>query len=94
MAHTFEELVEKQRTADEAHAQVQALQDEYGRPTQEGGWTDEQITAYNTSWTGWRTLAADVQAAVTEHAKAESQARYKVEAGVRKTARHPEPVTA
>ncbi|MBK3631577.1 hypothetical protein JHN52_01095 [Streptomyces sp. MBT97] len=94
MAHTFEELVEKQRTADEAHAQVQALQGEYGRPTQADGWTDEQTAQYDAAWTNWRTLAAEVQAAITEHAKTEGEARYKIEAKVKTAARHPEPVTA
>lgn len=69
--------MEKQRAADEAHTQVQALQVEYGRPTQENGWTDEQTTAYDTAWTTWPTLAAEIQAAVTEHAKTEGEARYK-----------------
>jgi hypothetical protein len=32
VAHTFEELVEMQRAADAAHAQVQQLRDQYGPP--------------------------------------------------------------
>ncbi|MFG2277533.1 hypothetical protein ACGFNQ_02445 [Streptomyces asoensis] len=94
MAHNFEEIVEKQRAADEAHAQVQVLQEEYGRPTQADGWTDEQTTAYGTAWTTWRALAAEVQAAITEHAKVEGEARYKIEAKVKSVARHPEPAAA
>jgi hypothetical protein len=39
----------------------------------------------------WRDRGAAVQAAVTEHAKATSQDRMKVEAAVKKAVRHPEP---
>lgn len=88
VTHTFEELVEKQQVADQAHAQVLALGDEYGPPTQ-GGWTDEQTAAYDEAWKAWRD-AAEVQAAVTEYATAEGKARHHVEADVKQQARHPE----
>ncbi|NUS82980.1 MAG: hypothetical protein HOY75_09545 [Streptomyces sp.] len=90
MAHTFEELVEKQREADQAHAQVLALRDEYGPPTQEGGWTDEQTAAYDEAWKAWRDAATESQAAVTEYATAEGKARFHVEADVKQQTRHPE----
>jgi hypothetical protein len=90
VAHTFEELVTMQRTADEAHAKVQQLQDEYGRPT-EIEWTDEQITTWHTAWQAWLDAARDVQAAVTEHAKEQGTARTQVEADVKKAVRHPAP---
>ncbi|MCD7440250.1 hypothetical protein K4B79_18725 [Streptomyces lincolnensis] len=93
MAHTFEELVEKQRTADQAHAQVLALRDEYGRPAQEGGWSEDQTAAYNKAWEDWRDAAVAIQAAVTDHAEAESRARNEVEADVKRHARHPELVS-
>ena len=41
MAHGFEDLVEMQRAADQAHAQVLALRDEYGPPTQHE-WSEQQ----------------------------------------------------
>jgi hypothetical protein len=63
VAHTFEELVEKQRAADQAHATVQALRDQGDPP------------AYETAWQAWRDLARDVQAAVTEHAKEQGAMR-------------------
>jgi hypothetical protein len=78
VAHTFEELVEKQRTADQAHATVQALRDQ-GDPS-----------AYETAWQAWRDLAQDVQAAVTEHAKEQGEMRAGVELKVKKMARHGE----
>jgi uncharacterized protein HemY len=90
VAHTFEELVMAQRTADDAHAKVQQLQDEYGRPT-EVEWTDEQITTWHTAWQAWLDAARDVQAAVTSHAAEQGAARNQVEADVKKAARHPEP---
>ncbi|NUS78491.1 MAG: hypothetical protein HOV70_20145 [Streptomyces sp.] len=93
MAHTFEDLVTKQQAADEAHARVLQLRDEYG-PASGAEWTDEQTTAYDTAWKAWRTAAEDVQAAITEHAKGEGLSRYNVEADVKKRARHPEPVEA
>ncbi|MEV5103042.1 hypothetical protein ACFQ7G_23485 [Streptomyces massasporeus] len=40
MAHTVEELVALQCTADEAHTKIKQLQDEYGRPSTIE-WTDE-----------------------------------------------------
>ncbi|MFF5980875.1 hypothetical protein ACFY78_18720 [Streptomyces olindensis] len=90
MAHTFEELVTMQRTADEAHAQVQQLQDEYGRPTHVE-WTDEQVLAWRTAWKAWRDAVDEVQRAVTEHATEQGTARHQVEADVKKAARPPQP---
>ncbi|KOG22113.1 hypothetical protein [Streptomyces viridochromogenes] len=88
MAHTFEELVNLQRAADQAHARVEQLRDEYGPPTQDGGWTDEQTAAYDTAWRAWRDLARDVQAAVTEYAREQGTARNQAEADVKTAARH------
>ncbi|MER6982436.1 hypothetical protein [Streptomyces carpinensis] len=89
MAHIFEELVEMQRAADQAHNRVLELRDRYGPPAQ-AEWTESQSETYETAWRAWRDLARDVQAAVTEHAEAEGQARNEVEAGVKKAARHVE----
>ncbi|MFH9413973.1 hypothetical protein [Streptomyces rochei] len=87
MAHTLEELVEMQRAADQAHAQVQQLRDQYGPPTAQP-WSEQQTETYETAWRAWRDLARDVQAAVTEHAKEQGQLRNEVEAAVKKQARH------
>ncbi|MER7898892.1 hypothetical protein ABTX62_22965 [Streptomyces sp. NPDC096046] len=89
MAHTFEELVQMQYVADEAHTTVEQLQDQYGPPTRTA-WTDDQQASWSTAWRAWRDLAADVQAAVTEHAKEQGIPRHQVEADVKKSARHPE----
>lgn len=89
VAHTLDELVEMQRAADQAHAQVQQLRDQYGPPTK-SPWSEQQTETYETAWRAWRDLARDVQAAVTEHAKAEGQLRFDVEAAVKKQARHPD----
>ncbi|MFJ4980302.1 hypothetical protein ACIP6X_34090 [Streptomyces coeruleorubidus] len=88
MAQVFEELVQMQRAADEAHTVVEQLQDQHGRPTQTE-WTDEQQTSWETAWRAWRDLAGDVQAAITDHAKEQGAARHQVEAEV-KAARHPD----
>ncbi|MDX3555168.1 hypothetical protein [Streptomyces europaeiscabiei] len=89
MAHTFEELVEMQRAADQAHARVENLRDDYGPPTA-AAWTEQQTSTYETAWRAWRDLARDVQAAVTAYAKTEGRPRNEVEAEVRKTVRHPD----
>lgn len=88
VAHTFEELVNMQRTADQAHAQVEQLRDEYGPPTTDGGWTEQQTDAYDTSWRAWRNAAETVQAAVTEYASEQGTARNEAEADVKTAARH------
>lgn len=86
-----DDLLALQRAADDAHAQVKALSEEYGRPTQEGGWTDEQHETWDAALAVWRDRGAEAQAAVAEHAKATSQDRAKLEAAVKKAVRHPEP---
>ena len=90
MKHTFDDLVEMQKAADEAHAQVLELRDTYGRPT-ETPWSQEQTKTYEEAWKHWRDLADTVQTAVTENAKDEGKPRFDVEAAVRTKARHPEP---
>ncbi|MFJ8948402.1 hypothetical protein ACIRG4_35170 [Streptomyces sp. NPDC102395] len=79
MAHTFEKLVQMQRTADQAHATVRALRDQDDPPT------------FEAAWQAWRGLAEDVQAAVTEHAKEQGKMRGGVELEVKREARHGEP---
>ncbi|EDY55547.1 MULTISPECIES: hypothetical protein [Streptomyces] len=78
MAHTFEELVEKQRAADQAHATAQALRAKGDPP------------AYENAWQVWRDLAQDVQGAVTVHAKERGAARAGVELEVKRAVRHTE----
>lgn len=43
-------------TPEEAHAALLRLQEEYGRPTQEGGWTEEQHARWDVQWRHWRAL--------------------------------------
>ncbi|MFJ8049839.1 hypothetical protein [Streptomyces luteogriseus] len=90
MAHTFEELVTAQRAADDAHAKVQQLQGDYGRPTA-SEWTDEQTATWRAAWQAWLDAARDVQAAVTGHATEQGTARTQVEADVKRAARHSTP---
>ncbi|MGY6019017.1 hypothetical protein [Streptomyces spinosirectus] len=92
MAHTFVDLVTMQRAADEANAHVLALRDEYDRPAEEAGWSDEQTARYEQAWRDWRELADGLHAAVTAYAKDEREPRFTVEAQLRRTVRHPEPV--
>ncbi|MFG3552153.1 hypothetical protein [Streptomyces sp. NPDC047725] len=89
MTHTFEELVEMQRTVDEAHTQVEQLRDQYGPPTA-APWGEQQSQTYGTAWRAWRDLARDVQAAVTEYAKEQGQPRNEAEAVEKRSARYPE----
>jgi hypothetical protein len=78
VAHTFEELVEKQRAADQAHVTVRTLRDQ------------DDPAAFETAWQAWRGLAQDAQAAVTEHAKEQGAMRAGVELEVKKVVRHVE----
>jgi hypothetical protein len=78
VTHTFEELLDKQRAADQAHATVQALRGQGDPP------------AYEAAWQTWRDLARDVQAAVTEHAKEQGAMRAGVELDVKRAVRYAE----
>jgi len=82
VAHTFDELVERQQAANAAHHEVLRLRDTYGAPGLEP-WSETQTQTYETAWRAWRDLARDVQAAVTEYAKDEGLARNDVEADVK-----------
>jgi hypothetical protein len=53
--HTFEELVEKRRAADQAHNRVEELRHSFGPPA-EHKWTKEQTATYETAWRAWRDL--------------------------------------
>ncbi|MFE4717702.1 hypothetical protein [Streptomyces sp. NPDC056453] len=86
MAHTFDELVERQQAANAAHREVLRLRDEYGPPTA-GGWADTQTATYETAWRAWRDLARDTQAAVTEYAKEQGVPRHGAEQDVKTKAR-------
>lgn len=81
--------MQKQRAADEAHVRVLQLRDTYGAPTV-APWSETQTSTYETAWRAWRDLARDVQAAVTDYAKAEGTARNGVEADVKRAAKSPE----
>jgi hypothetical protein len=89
VADTFEELVAKQRAADEAHVRVRHLQETYGPPTQTR-WSGQQTSTWETAWRAWRDLARDVQLAVSEFARAEGKPRHVVEAEVKQAVRHEE----
>ncbi|MGW5198245.1 hypothetical protein [Streptomyces spiralis] len=86
MSHTFEELIAKQRAADEAHTRVEQLRQNYGPPAQER-WTGLQSETYETAWRAWRDLARDLQAALNEYASDEGRPRTEVEAEVERAAR-------
>ena len=91
VAHTFEELVEKQRAADQARARVKEMRDALGAPAHEP-WTEAQTETYETAWRAWRDLSRDVQAAMGEYAKDEGLDRAEVVADVeRATGDSPDP---
>lgn len=81
VSHTFEELVEKQRAANEAQARVREMRDALGAPAHEP-WTETQTDTYETAWRAWRDLARDVQDTVSEYAKEQGVSRSEVEADV------------
>lgn len=85
VAHTFEELVEKQRATQAARARVQEMRDSLGAPAHEP-WTEAQTDTYETAWRAWRDLARDTQAALNEYAKDEGLDRAEVEADIQRAA--------
>jgi hypothetical protein len=89
VAHTFEELVEMQRAADQARNRVNELRDTFGPPAA-SPWTQAQTSIYETAWRAWRDLARDVQAAVTVYAREQGRSRQEVEADVKRIVRHPD----
>lgn len=87
MAHTFDELVAKQRAADEAHTRVRHLRDTYG-PTPRAQWSEHQTVTWETAQRAWHDLARDVRVAVAEYARAEGRPRQEIEAELRRAAGH------
>ncbi|MFG3046416.1 hypothetical protein [Streptomyces sp. NPDC048202] len=85
MAHTFEELVQKQRAAAAAHATVDELRDTYGPPA-ERAMTGAQSGTYETALRAWRDLARDAQTALSDYARETGRARADVEAEVERAA--------
>ncbi len=85
VAHTFEELVAKQRAADAAHRMVQELREAYGPPAGRQ-MTGVQSGTYETALRAWRDLDREVQTAVTEYAKESGRPRTEVEAEVTRAA--------
>ncbi|MER7916056.1 MULTISPECIES: hypothetical protein [unclassified Streptomyces] len=85
MAHTFEELVQKQRAAETAHTTVEELREAYGPPAEQG-MTGAQSGTYETALRAWRDLARDVQTALSEYAKETGRPRADVEAEVERAA--------
>lgn len=86
----FEELVAKQRAAEQAHSRVEELRSKYGPPTQVGGWSARQTETYNTALRAWRDLARDLQTAVAEYARSKGASRSSVEEEIREAAAHAE----
>ncbi|MER5209661.1 hypothetical protein ABT063_03475 [Streptomyces sp. NPDC002838] len=81
MGHVFDELVEKQRAADQAHNRVDELRHTYGPPAAHK-WTKQQTVTYETAVRAWRDLDRDVQSAVTEYSKERGRPRREVQADV------------
>ena len=90
MAHNFDELVEKQRAADQAHHVVDELRHSYGPPSQEGGWSGRQAATYETGMRAWRDRAREARTARTEYAKDSGKPRNEVEADIEEAVTHPE----
>ncbi|MDQ1050762.1 hypothetical protein [Streptomyces sp. V4I2] len=90
MGHAFEELVEKQRAADQAHHRVEDLSHAYGPPA-EHKWSMKQTTTYETAFRAWRDLDRDIRTAVAEYAKEQGRARQEVETDVRAALRRTQP---
>ncbi|MDX2597520.1 MULTISPECIES: hypothetical protein [Streptomyces] len=85
MAHTFEELVAKQRASDAAQRMVDELRIAYGPPA-DRQMTGAQSGTYETALRAWRDLARDVQTALSEYARETGRPRAEVEAEVARAA--------
>ncbi|MFJ3164329.1 hypothetical protein [Streptomyces kanasensis] len=80
--------VSAQQAADAPHARLRELEVEYGRPTREGGWTDEQNAAWGEAWSSWRDAAEALHEQVTSLAQELDKPRSDVEAALKQAARH------
>jgi hypothetical protein len=89
MVHVFEEVVEKQRAAEQARNRVEELRHSFGPPT-ERKWTKQQTTTYETAWRAWRDLDRDAQAALAQYAKERGRSRQEVRADVETAVRRSE----
>ncbi|MFE5812670.1 hypothetical protein [Streptomyces sp. NPDC056479] len=90
MTTIFQELVAKERAAEQAHGRVEELRGMYGPPTQQGGWSPRQTETYNTALRAWRDLAREVQIAVAEYARDQGETRSEIEEQVKKAVWHTE----
>ncbi|MBV2357182.1 hypothetical protein KUM39_22870 [Streptomyces sp. J2-1] len=81
MAHTFEELVQKQRAAKAAQSTVDDLRDAYGPPAGQR-MKGARTGTYETAVRAWRDLARDARTAVSEYARETGRSRTEVEAEV------------
>jgi hypothetical protein len=78
VAHTFEDLVQLEQAAVQAHAR----------------YLSPGVDDLDAARQAWIDAAARFQAAVTQYAKDEKKPRVEVEMAVKKTVRHPETVDA
>ncbi|MEU0076031.1 hypothetical protein ABZ027_41895 [Streptomyces sp. NPDC006332] len=85
-APTFDEVVEKQRAANQAHNRVEELRHSLGPPT-EHKWTKEQTVTYETAWRAWRDLDREAQSTLAEYATERGRSRQEVQADVETTVR-------
>ncbi|MDL5205669.1 hypothetical protein [Streptomyces sp. ALI-76-A] len=88
--HAFEELVAKQRAADQAHNRVEELRHSFGPPT-EHLWTQQQTATYETALRAWRDLDRDARSTLAEYAKERGRPRQEVQADVEAAVRRREP---
>ncbi|WP_405608346.1 hypothetical protein [Streptomyces sp. NBC_00076] len=85
-APTFDEVVEKQRAADQAHNRVEELRHSLGPPT-EHKWTRQQTVTYETAWRAWRDLDREAQSTLAEYARTRGRARQEVQEDVQTAVR-------
>lgn len=88
MTTIFQELVAKERAAEQAHSRVEELRGMYGPPTQQGGWSPRQTETYNTALRAWRDLAREVQVALADYARERGETRSEVEKQVHQAVGH------
>ncbi|MFD4865314.1 hypothetical protein [Streptomyces sp. NPDC058412] len=74
-----DELFRLQKRSDSAWADLRAIQDRRGRPSQEGGWSPEAQEEWQAAWTVWGDRVDTVRAAISHWAGESGQRRIDIE---------------
>ncbi|MFZ3492268.1 hypothetical protein ACODT5_03325 [Streptomyces sp. 5.8] len=74
-----DDLILLQKRSDTAWVRVQEIQDRHGRPSAEGGWTDDAHSEWDTAWKVWGDQTDVVREAIAAWAGESGQSRINIE---------------